>query len=214
MTVYKEDAKEIDSADKEIVYKEGAPEIDFSAKKTEYEWGETRDKFFLEATPKIFEWMRWIIVLAVVSYIKEISDSTAIKILLWILYIFTYGYFYSYFYQFKFFGFPGLKTDRARFLGSLFFSFLLTLATILLVTESIRIIAKTYPISQVEQDIEKAEQPEMKPSVKTEMKEKINSSTQPTKTLTKTNEKSNISDVKEQLTDPKVQKDQLQEEQP
>jgi len=63
---------------------------------------------------------------------------------------------------------------------------------------------------------EEIEQPESKRSVKikTEVKEKINSSIQPTKTLTETNEKPNTSSVKEQSTNPKVEKNLPKEKQP
>ena len=56
--------------------------VDLRAKKTEAGWVAASDRFLLAATPKLFEWLRWAVMLAAVGYIARRSDSLALEILL------------------------------------------------------------------------------------------------------------------------------------
>ena len=120
-------------------------EINFSAEKTEHEWQTTSDAFFLAATPKLYEWLRWVITLAAISYVQHKSHSTAISVLLGVTYALTFSYFMVFFYQFKFTGLPVLKTPRAARLVSIILSGLLGGATWYLVRESVNAIVSSQP---------------------------------------------------------------------
>ncbi len=120
-------------------------EINFSAKKSEGEWRATADAFFLAATPKFYEWLRWVITLAAISYVQRKSHSTAITVLLGITYALSISYFMAFFYQFRFIGLPLLKNPRAARFASILLSGLLGGATWYLVRESVRAIVASQP---------------------------------------------------------------------
>ncbi len=116
-------------------------EIDFSAEKTELEFQKLTDKFFLAAAPKIYEWFRWVITLAALSYVQKKTNSKVILDIIHITYTFTAFYFVSYFYQFRFVGFPILKNQKVVFFLSSILSGLLTYFTIYMVTEAVKIVS-------------------------------------------------------------------------
>ncbi len=60
--------------------------ITLSAQKSEAKWQTTLDTFFLAATPKVYEWLRWVIILAALSYVQRKCNSTAITVLLGVTY--------------------------------------------------------------------------------------------------------------------------------
>jgi len=120
-------------------------EIDFSIEKNEYEWQTTFDSFFLAATPEFYEWLRWVITLAAVSYVQRKSHSMAITVLLGVAYALSFSYFMAFFHQFKFTGFPLLKNPRADRFVSILLSGLLGGATWYLVSESITAIVASQP---------------------------------------------------------------------
>ena len=127
------------------LYMTDPKEINFSAEKTEYEWQVTSDAFFLAATPKLYEWLRWVITLAAISFVQQKSHSTAISVLLGLTYGLTFSYFMAFFYQFKFTGIPVLKTPRTARLVSIILSGLLGIATWYLIRESVNVIVASQP---------------------------------------------------------------------
>jgi threonine/homoserine/homoserine lactone efflux protein len=121
-------------------------EIDLSQQKSEAQWQATLDAFFLAVTPKVFEWLRWVITLAVLSVVQRKSNSFALSVLLGITYVLSILYFNAFFFQFRFVGLPLLKDRRllSRFV-SIFLSALLGGLTWYLVTESVRIVVRHSP---------------------------------------------------------------------
>lgn len=120
-------------------------EIDFSAKKTEAEWQEKLDTFFLAATPKLFEWLRWVITLSALTYVQHKTKFPAVSVLLGVTYFLTVSYFIAFFYQFRFRGFPLLKSPRVALFTSLLLSGLLGGVTFLLVNEAVSAFVSTQP---------------------------------------------------------------------
>ncbi len=188
--------------------KEKRKKVDFAARKTEEEWGKTLDSFFLEATPRIFQWVGWIIALAGIGYIREISGSNVVGFIYAIMYVFLFRYFFAYFYQIEFTGFTILKSEKAKYYASSFFGLLLMLGVYFLATETITAVTDTYTITKKEQDIADKVQLKTNLSDETQAEEKINSSVQPTETLSEMNENPNIANMKDELVDLKTNKDQ------
>lgn len=120
-------------------------EIDFSTEKTEAGWQDTIDVFFLCATPKLYEWLRWVITLAALTYVQHKTNSTSLSIVLNITYAFTTFYFIPYFYQFRFKGISIIKNSKLALFVSLFFSGLLAYFTWYLVTEAINAVVLSQP---------------------------------------------------------------------
>ncbi len=90
--------------------------IDFQIRKTDAEWFETHDRFWLSATPRLFEWLRWIIVLSAVTYAERRTNSILLKSLSIVCYFFMLVSFQSFFAQCKFENFPRVKSGRKQFL--------------------------------------------------------------------------------------------------
>ena len=120
-------------------------EIDFSVKKTESEWQDTHDNFFIKATPKIFEWLSWVITLAALTFVQHKTKSTYVSVVLGVTYFFSVAYFFAYFYQFRFKGFPLVKNQKLVLLISLFFSGLLGGLTWLLIREAVNAVVLSTP---------------------------------------------------------------------
>lgn len=77
-------------------------EIDLSARKTEAGWQETIDAFVLAATPKLFEWLGWVLTLGALRFVANKTQSIAVLVAPGITNGLLILYFYSYFYQFTF----------------------------------------------------------------------------------------------------------------
>ncbi len=103
--------------------------VDLRARKTEAGWVAASDRFWLAATPKLFEWLRWAVMLAAVSYIARRSERLALKILLGVCYGSLLIYYQAFFGQLEFENFPWLKSNRAQRVGSIVLSALLGLGT-------------------------------------------------------------------------------------
>ncbi len=101
---------------------------------TESEWTTAFDRFWLAATPKWFEWMGWILVLAVLGFVAEEAGT----VLLWLVYAVSYAavvfYFQGFFYSVRFDGFPLIKSERSRRAISLLISIALTFLVFVFVT--------------------------------------------------------------------------------
>lgn len=120
-------------------------EIDFSIKKTESEWLDSSDNFFIKATPKIFEWLSWVITLAALTFVQQKTKSTYVSVTLVVTYFFSISYFFAYFYQFRFKGFSLVKNKNLALLVSLSFSGLLGGLTWLLVREAVNAVVLSTP---------------------------------------------------------------------
>lgn len=60
--------------------------IDTQLKDTESGWSQRFDNFFLAATPQWFEWIGWTLVLGVLEYLRQQSESSLLLIILAISY--------------------------------------------------------------------------------------------------------------------------------
>ncbi len=111
--------------------------IDFSVKKSEAEWRHVIDNFFLKATPKVYEWLSWVITLAALTYVQYKTNSTYISVVVVITYTLTYFYYIAHFYQFLFIGLPFFKKTRLALFVSYVLSSLLAVITWLVVRETV-----------------------------------------------------------------------------
>ena len=71
-----------------------------SEKKTEPEWYADLSRFFLNATPKLFEWLSWILILGALSYLSERTGSLPVEIIRFTGYFFFLLYFLFYLNQY------------------------------------------------------------------------------------------------------------------
>ena len=120
-------------------------EIDFSVKKTEAGWQHIIDSFFLSATPKLYEWLRWVITLAAITYVQNKTNSAFISAVLQTTYLFTTFYFIANFYQFRFKGLPLIKNPKIALFASLLISGLLAYFTWYMVTEAVNAVVLSQP---------------------------------------------------------------------
>lgn len=118
--------------------------IDFSAKKTEAEWQATLDAFVLAATPKLFEWLRWVLTLAVLRFVAQKTGSTALSVSLAITNGLLVLYFYSYFFQFSF-THAGIRSVRVARVVSVALSGALGGITWYLVVEAVHAVVAAQP---------------------------------------------------------------------
>ena len=63
--------------------------IDFSAKKNEAGWQDTIDTFLLGVTPKLYEWLRWVIRFAALTYVQHKTNSKSLSFVINTTYTFT-----------------------------------------------------------------------------------------------------------------------------
>ncbi len=105
--------------------------IDFQTKKTEFEWQQEFDSFWLNFTPKWFNWVGWILIIGAITYLSEKSDSIFLYITKFISFFALFFYFQSFFYSFEFYGIPWVKNERVRRGISILISGALTYAIIL-----------------------------------------------------------------------------------
>lgn len=102
--------------------------IDLGSKKTEAEWQKTVDDFCKKATPLWFQWLEWLLILGVVTYLAEQSESALLKAVSGLSYWMLFLYLQALFFSLEFYGFPWTKSERARRIVSLVLSALLCLA--------------------------------------------------------------------------------------
>lgn len=98
------------------------------------------DSFWLVVTPKIFEWLRWTVTLAAVTYVQKKTGSVELNIFIILCYLCLWGYFNAYFYQIELINFPFIKKQTVQQFLSFTISGLLGVCTWWLVTFSIRAI--------------------------------------------------------------------------
>jgi hypothetical protein len=93
---------------------DAAKKIGLHFPRTIVEWNATFDRFWLSATPKLFEWLRWVIVLAAITYAKQQSNSLLLKGLLALCYIAMIWYFQAFFAQYELESLPLVKSKRVK----------------------------------------------------------------------------------------------------
>lgn len=101
------------------------------------------DRFYLTATPKLFEWLRWAATLAALQYVQKKTHSAAVHYVTGLAGLFLLMYFNAYFYQFNFTDLPFARTTMAKRLTSVVLSGLLGGAMWWLVTEAVDAIVQT-----------------------------------------------------------------------
>jgi hypothetical protein len=115
--------------------------IDIEARKTEYGWQRTIDNFWLKGTPKWFEWLEWVIILGVFTFLDKNYEIPVISIIVVISYLAFLFYFNSFFFSIEFHGVPYVKSNRKRRLVSLILSAILTIGVLSLLTRTVSAIS-------------------------------------------------------------------------
>lgn len=83
--------------------------IDFEHKNSESEWQNKVDKLWLSAAPKWFEWVGWLLIMSVLSYVEQTTSNVAVSIIYLISFLLLWMYFQSFFFQFEFLNLPYFK---------------------------------------------------------------------------------------------------------
>lgn len=123
---------------------EKAP-VQLSVTKTENEWQDAFDRFWLAATPKLFEWLRWVLALAALSYVAKKANSTLLQSIVSLANTAVMFYYFAYFSQFQFRGLPFIKSRRSELLASVVLSAGIAAITYGLVQYSIDVLVATQP---------------------------------------------------------------------
>jgi hypothetical protein len=103
--------------------------IDFNTRKTEAGWQKVFDNFWIKATPKWFEWLRWLLIIGVFTILSKTQENTIIEYVLGISYVALFFYFQSFFFSIEFHGLPFVKSEKARRTISLILSAALLVCT-------------------------------------------------------------------------------------
>jgi len=121
------------------------PTLNFAVKKTESGWQDAFDRFWLSATPKLFEWFRWVIALAAFGYVAKKADSTLLQTVVNLANTAVMFYYFAFFSQFQFLGLPFIKTRRSELLASVILSGGIAVLTYGLVRYSIYVLIESQP---------------------------------------------------------------------
>lgn len=116
--------------------------VDLKAKTNEAGWQDALDRFWLAATPKLFEWLGWVAALAALTFVQRKSHSLPLMLLLGFCYCSLLLYFIAFFCRFQFTGFPVLKTAGRQLVASICLSFGLALAAYWIVRQVVPVIAQ------------------------------------------------------------------------
>ena len=108
--------------------------IDLKTKKTETGWQKTLDNFWMKATPQWFQWLGWVLILGTFTFLAEKTQNVTLKIVAGVSYSALYLYLNSLFFSLEWYGFPLIKSERARRVVSLTVSGILALAVWFLLT--------------------------------------------------------------------------------
>jgi hypothetical protein len=100
--------------------------IDLKAKKTEAGWQKAVDDFWLKAAPKWFEWLSWVLILGVFTFLDKNYKIPIVSAVTIISYLSLLFYLQSFFFSIEFHGVPFVKSDRIRRLISLLLSGILS----------------------------------------------------------------------------------------
>ena len=92
-------------------------QLDLSAKKTERDWLATSDRFWLSVTPKLFEWLGWVALLAGVLFVQKKSGSAWLTVLTTLCWISLMFYYFAFFARIEFTGFIATRPNLQRVLS-------------------------------------------------------------------------------------------------
>jgi hypothetical protein len=112
---------------------------------TEKDWNDRLHDFALIATPRLFEWLGWVAVMAALTYVWEKQKSFALVPLILLGYISMIVYFGALFRRVKL-PIPFVKSQSLRRLLSDIAALLLAFATNLLVQQAIAAVAHSQPL--------------------------------------------------------------------
>ena len=109
--------------------------IDFQTKKTEFEWQQAFDRFWLEFTPKWFNWLGWVLIIGAITYLSEKTNNAYLNITKTLSTFALFFYFQGFFYSFEFHGIPFVKSNKIRRTISIVISGFLTYAVYVFLTK-------------------------------------------------------------------------------
>ena len=115
--------------------------INFNAQKTEAGWQKAVDDFWLKATPKWFEWLSWVLILGVFTFLDKNYESSVISAVFMISYVSLFFYFLAFFFSIEFHGVPFVKSDQGKRLISLLLSGILSYSVWLFLTKIVSAIS-------------------------------------------------------------------------
>lgn len=118
--------------------------VDLSLSKTEHEAVPRLDRFWLAVVPKLFEWLRWTIMLSAIGYVGQKSNSLLLKLIVDLCYLALFFYYQSFFFQFEFINLPLIKSRVAR-IASFSLSLALGLITYGLVRFTVDVLINIHP---------------------------------------------------------------------
>lgn len=93
--------------------------VDFKAENTEVEWLNLHDRFWLTFTPKLFEWLSWIALLAGVMFVQKKTGSIALIVIAVLCSMSIAMYTYSAFARLEFTGFLNSRPKLQRWVSIL-----------------------------------------------------------------------------------------------
>ena len=117
-------------------------ELDLRQRETEAGWQRLIDSFALEATPKWFEWLGWVLVLAAFEYVAHRSGHPLAWLAPAICVLMLWLYFNAFFFRLHFKRWPGIKSQRAERAVSVVLSGLLSAVSWFGATTIARILAE------------------------------------------------------------------------
>lgn len=95
------------------------------------------DRFFLAATPKVFEWLRWVITLAAIGYVQKKTESAAVTVVFVIAGTMLLGYFVAFAFRYRLAEPPEPKFRRTAYWITLVCSMLFGMALLVLALHSV-----------------------------------------------------------------------------
>lgn len=116
--------------------------INLGARKPEHEWVAKWDGFWMAAVPKVFEWLRWAVMLAAVKYVANTTEVGLLGVVVNVCFVTLFFYYQALFFQFRFEGLPFVKGEKAQRVVSLTLSGALAYGTWLLVWLSVEALAR------------------------------------------------------------------------
>lgn len=102
--------------------------VNFKSKKTEEQWQASIDEFWIKVTPLWFDWLQWILVLGVISFLAKETDNKILIGVSGFSYLAFFFYLQSLFYSIEFKGFPIIQSKRGQRIISLIVSGVLSYA--------------------------------------------------------------------------------------
>jgi hypothetical protein len=85
-------------------------EIDLRHQETEAGWQGVIDRFALSATPRWFEWLGWVLVLAAFEFVATKSDNPGVRVAVAASIALLWLYFNAFFFRFHFKGWPWITS--------------------------------------------------------------------------------------------------------